>query len=176
MHADVTQPEALVAAAQSGDLAAVDALLQRHRGDLVRYGRTVCRTDEDTEDAVQKTLWAAVRSLGALRQAGALRRWLFTIVHRFCLRPFSREEAAGDLIDGRPDDGPLADELVEANWQRARLERAVERLPALYRDVFLLRDVEGVAAPEAAARLGISVPALKSRLHRAREQLREALA
>src|SRR5215831_14696689 len=66
----------LLSAAQKGDRAALEALLAQHRKTVFRYGLRYCRSTEDTEDAVQETLWAAARAIGSFRGAAAVTTWL----------------------------------------------------------------------------------------------------
>jgi RNA polymerase sigma-70 factor (ECF subfamily) len=176
----VPQPELssqdLLAAAQSGDIAALNGLVRMHRHGVYRYGLQVCRTTEDAEDAVQETLWAATRAIKTFRgSASSIVSWMFTIVRRECLRLVERhrrspvteeaEHAIADAVD--PDD------TIAGRRRAALLAGALGDLDPIHREVILLRDIQELSAPEAAARLGISVDALKSRLHRARVYLRE---
>jgi RNA polymerase sigma-70 factor, ECF subfamily len=173
-----TADSALLAAAQQGDLAALQAVLAAHREVVFRYGLRFCRTTEDAEDAVQETLWAASRSIGKFRRAAALTTWLFAIVRNACHRLVRQHRGKEDLADVLPtlaDPRALIEDEVAAQQVEAMLADAVARLPADHREVVLLRDVEGLTAPEAAVRLSISVRALKSRLHRARAELRATL-
>jgi RNA polymerase sigma-70 factor (ECF subfamily) len=169
--------DALLEAAQAGDVVALNQLLSAHRNGVYRFGLNVCRTTEDTEDAVQQALWAATRAIRAFRgTAASIANWLFTIVRRECIRLF---EANGRhcLTYDRPLDHGLANatdpETLAMLRQRSEwLAAALSDLDPLHREVILLRDVQQISAPAAAAQLGISVAALKSRLHRARAELR----
>lgn len=159
--------EQLLVAAQGGDRAALEALLSRHRKTVFRYGLRYCRTSEDAEDAVQETLWAAARSIGSFRRAAAVTTWLFTIVRNQCHRLHRHGEPdLGHLLPAAPS---VEDQLAA----RQILAGALARLDDNHRQVILLRDIEGLTAPEAAERLGLTVQALKSRLHRARAELRQ---
>jgi RNA polymerase sigma-70 factor (ECF subfamily) len=178
MNAPSLDQDALLAAAQAGDRAALDQLLRRYRGGVYRYGLRVCPTTEDAEDAVQITLWVAARSIGAFRGASAVTTWLFSIVRRQCQRLHGRSRRRAELdrgLDAAPPAPSPEDELA-ADELRRLLSGALAGLDPAHRDVLLLRDVRGLPAPEAAAALGLSVPALKSRLHRARARLQQALA
>ncbi|MFN7970916.1 MAG: RNA polymerase sigma factor [Acidobacteriota bacterium] len=165
----------LLDAAQQGDREALDALLDMHRDRVFRYGLRVCRSTEDAEDAVQETLWSAARSIRSFRRASSVSTWLFTIVRNYCLRLMGREPFYVDLDQAAPrlaeTDGAVDDPAVRREVQDL-LARALARLEPAHRAVILLRDVEGLTAPEAASALGITVAALKSRLHRARDELR----
>lgn len=170
--------DAELIAAQAGDLAALNRLIAAHRQGVYRYGLHVCRTTEDAEDAVQETLWAATRAIRTFRgTASSIASWLFTIVRRECLRLLEGRRRGPESLDGA-EDGLLA-EVVDpgdAIALRQRIELlsgALADLDPLHREVVLLRDIQELSAPDAAARLGISVDALKSRLHRARVNLRE---
>jgi len=171
-------PDAQLADAQAGDLAALGRLIAAHRQGVYRYGLRVCRTTEDAEDAVQETLWAATRAIRTFRgTASSIVSWLFTIVRRECLRLLEGHRRGPQPLGGTEDDHIA--EVVDpedAVALRERIEllaRALADLDPLHREVVLHRDIQELSAPEAAARLGISVDALKSRLHRARVTLRD---
>ncbi len=160
----------LVEAARRGDPGAVERLLYQARPDLRRIARRACRGPEDAEDAVQHALWALQRRIGALRTASALAAWLFRVVTRECRRLLG--------LRGPPAAPVSLDDLAAAPVPAALrhdLARAIEALAEPYRAVLILRDVEELTAPEAAAVLGITPEALKSRLHRARAEVRETL-
>jgi RNA polymerase sigma-70 factor (ECF subfamily) len=171
--------DSLLAAAQAGDPHALERLLVQHRHGVYRYGLTVCRTTEDAEDAVQETLWAATRAIRAFRgSATSLAAWLFTIVRRECFRLLERGRTAPketlDVDGSDAIDLAISPEDELAMRERgALLASALGALEPLHREVILLRDVQGESAPEVAAKLGISIDAVKSRLHRARVSLRE---
>src|SRR5262245_51559104 len=170
-------PDTLLAAAQAGDVSALNQLVGSHRQGVYRYGLHVCRTTEDAEDAVQETLWAATRALRTFRgTASSIASWLFTIVRRECLRlleghrkspqaPEGSEHQVDEVVD--PEDAIALRQRIEL------LAGALADLDPLHREVVLLRDIQELSAPEAAERLGISIDALKSRLHRARVNLRD---
>jgi RNA polymerase sigma factor (sigma-70 family) len=160
----------LIAAARAGDAAALDRLLAASQPDLMRFARRTCANAEDAEDAVQVALWQLHRRIGTLRVIAAFARWLFRIVERECRRllGLSRPTVPLDEISS-PLEAPVPHGL------RHDLGRMIASLPDLYREVLILRDIEEQTAPETAARLGVSVEAVKSRLHRARGMLREKL-
>jgi RNA polymerase sigma-70 factor (ECF subfamily) len=172
----LSDAEQMLTCARAGDRHAIEALLSRHRAAVFRYGRRVCPTMADAEDAVQDALWAAAQALRAFRgAAGTILSWLFTIVRRHCYRVLARletaEAAATTVPRGAAQVSP--EEKLAARHQRAAIATALATLEPLHREVILLRDIEGLTAPEAAARLGVSIEAVKSRLHRARARLRE---
>lgn len=168
----------LLIAAQQGNAAALESLLRTHRQAVFRYGLRYCKTSEDAEDAVQETLWIAARSLGGFKRAAAITTWLFTIVrnkcHRLSHRPGAEQDLA-DLLPTIPDSIESPEGRLAAHQVQLILAEALAALDPTHREVILLRDIEGLTAPEAASQLRISVQALKSRLHRARRMLREAV-
>jgi RNA polymerase sigma-70 factor (ECF subfamily) len=169
--------DADLAAAQAGDVAALDRLIAAHRQGVYRYGLHVCRTTEDAEDAVQETLWAATRALRTFRgTATSIASWLFTIVRRECLRLLEGHRKAPQAPDGSHERLVEVIDPEDAIALRQRIELladALADLDPLQREVVLLRDIQELSAPEAAERLGISIDALKSRLHRARVNFRD---
>jgi RNA polymerase sigma-70 factor (ECF subfamily) len=168
----------LLAAAQAGNLAALGQLLRKHRYGVYRYGLQVCRTTEDAEDALQETLWAATRAINTFRgAASSIVSWMFTIIRRECYRLIDRHREAHvplELVDDEVStSGGDADATLAGRRRAELLATALSDLEPIDREVVLLRDIEQLSAPEAAARLGVSVGALKSRLHRARVKLRD---
>ncbi len=170
MNRSLASHAPLVAAARAGDRGAIDDLLRVTRPDLMRFARRACATPEDAEDAVQAALWQLHRRIGTLRVIAAFASWLFRIVERECRRLLRLQVDAQPLEGiGQADAAPVPHEL------RRDLSRMIAELPAAYREVLVMRDVEEMTAPEVAAAIGISAEAVKSRLHRARAMLREQL-
>ena len=168
-----TLPTKLIDAASTGDPKAIAALLSSAQSDIRRYARRTCRTTSDIEDAVQETLIILYRRVSGLRQAAALSGWLFTIVQRQCLR------LAGLLVGARIDEALALDHrLAETPLHDLRIDlaHAIESLPAHYRKVVLLRDVEELTINEIAAQLDTTRETVKARLHRGRALLREYLS
>lgn len=162
----------LVEAACNGDAAAIEKLLALSQPDLRRFARRSCASSEDADDAVQVALWNLQRNIGSLRVISALAGWLFRIVERECYRLLRLQRKTEELTD------VMADNLQQAPAPQALrrdLAGALAALPADYREVLILRDIDELTAPEVAEQLSISVPAVKSRLHRARAMMRERL-
>jgi RNA polymerase sigma factor (sigma-70 family) len=163
----------LIERARDGDPRALDQLLVVCRPDLERYARRHCESD-DVEEAVQDALWIVSRKLGALRSVAAFAGWLFQVVRRACRalargrwRHLSLETVQGDVV---PDSSAPNPEL------RVMVVAAIASLPRAYREVLLLRDLQGLTAQEVASSLEVSEEAAKSRLHRARVLVRNALS
>lgn len=161
----------LLEAARRGDAAALDHLLCICQPDVRRYAFRHCLVS-DVDDAVQETLLIVAHRLASLRAVAAFSGWLFQIVRRECRR-LERRLFRFDPYDEEKMEAWLStcpDETI-----RCDLIHALESLPAHYREVILLRDFHEMTIREIATRLHITAPATKSRLHRARELVREYL-
>jgi RNA polymerase sigma-70 factor (ECF subfamily) len=179
MHASMTQD--CLEAARSGDPAALDALMRERRAQVVRYAMRLCISPADAEDATQEALLALSRYVSVLREAAALSTWLFTAVRTHCTRLARRSLRYALAVDPAADRAPLTlegpspeDQLVDRQL-RQRLSVILAELDPALREVLVRRDILGQSAREAADGLGITVEALKSRLHRARHEVRERL-
>ena len=160
----------LIEAAQRGEDGAVEQLLAATRPDLQRFARRLCAGPEDAEDAVQRALWTLHRKVGALRAVPAFAGWLFRVVARECYRLMRRAGLAADHGDVET----IAASRIPRELQRD-LAKAIEALPDADRRLLIMRDIEQMTAPEAAEALNLSLDAVKSRLRRARQQVRERL-
>ncbi|MBM7841807.1 RNA polymerase sigma factor [Herpetosiphon giganteus] len=161
----------LVEQAQQGDHVALQQLLHHYQPDVTRFARRVCATPEDVEDAVQEALWIATRKIGALRVAGAFSRWLFQVVKHECYRLMRQLRGNTSLSE------QLALSMAQTDQSELShdLALAISNLAPLDCQVLVLRDIQALTTPEVAAQLGLSQAAVKSRLHRARQQLRQTL-
>jgi RNA polymerase sigma-70 factor (ECF subfamily) len=181
-----TRESELLEAAQGGDAEALEALLESHEARLYRFARRMCRHHEDAEDVLQESLLSAARGISDFRGASSLSTWLFAIARSHCIKKRRRSRFAptevsldageADAAQQHPDPGPGPEESLHALRLERALEEAITALDRKYREVFVLRDVEGLTAPEVAKVTGLSIAAIKSRLHRARARVREALA
>jgi RNA polymerase sigma factor (sigma-70 family) len=165
------QRHALLEAARLGDTAALDHLLQAWQPDIRRYAFRHCLAS-DVDDAVQETLLIITRRLQSLRILAAFSGWLFQIVRRECRR-LERRVFRLDPYD----EVKMEDWLATQSDDSVRLDllRALESLPEHYREIILLRDFQEHTIGEIAARLRLTTAATKSRLHRARQLIREYL-
>jgi RNA polymerase sigma-70 factor, ECF subfamily len=171
----------LVEQARSGDLAALDALVRRYHDRVYRYGLRACRDAFDADDAVQEAFTKLARRPDVVRHPGAL-SWLMSVVKNTChrlLRPFARARRHLGEPSDELEQVPVADPSPEAALARFQLVRAVHEaiagLEPPYREVLILRDLEGLPGEEVSRQLGLTLPAMKTRLHRAREHLRRRL-
>jgi RNA polymerase sigma-70 factor (ECF subfamily) len=177
----------LLASARQGDTAALEALLVRYQPHLYRFGLRMCGNVEDAGDVAQESLISMARSLRDFRGDSSVSSWLYTIAHRFCIKKRRRSkyapareeslDAPGSAAAERlADPAPSPEQTATTRELLTVLTKAIDALDPPQREVLVLRDVEGLSAPEVAKVLGISVDAVKSRLHRARVAVREALA
>jgi len=160
-----------------------EALANEHKDAVYRQMIRVCGDREDAEDVLIEALLKAYRHLDQLRDSVAFRAWLGQIARRVCwqlkqqdslmpLLQLSALEDEGKQISGH--DLPMEAQLA-ARQMKQLLSEAVDSLPPAYRSVYQLRDVEELSGGEVARQLGLSLAAMKSRLHRARELLRQHL-
>jgi RNA polymerase sigma-70 factor (ECF subfamily) len=177
----------LLAAARQGDAAALEALLVRYQPHIYRFGLRMCGNVEDAGDIAQESLISMARSLRDFRGDSSVSSWLYTIARRFCIKKRRRSKFAPareesldapgtDAAQRVADPAPSPEQTATNQELAAALTRAIDALDPAQREVLVLRDVEGLPAPEAAKVLGISVDAVKSRLHRARVAVRQELA
>lgn len=161
-----------VNAAKAGDVAALNVVLTCSRQDLRRYAEYHCEVN-DVEDAVQETLFTVSRRMGDLRQVESMTSWLFRIVKREC----NRMRRGWRLLTNQeitPAIEPIA--TPEPLELRADISRAMATLPPHYREILLMRDVDGLTLNEIGEELGMELAAVKSRVHRARSLMRERLS
>jgi RNA polymerase sigma-70 factor (ECF subfamily) len=153
--------------------------------------RRMVASDIDAEDITQEVLLQVVRKLPSFRGESAFPTWLHRVTVNAALshrrrQAVRQEHGLHNAQDVYGEDEPFTDvpspivlapdDQVAGNELKQLIDRAVESLPAAYRNVFVLADVEGLPNAEIAERLGMSLPAVKSRLHRARAMLRDVLA
>jgi len=171
-----SRDQTLVEAARAGDRDAVADLLQRHQDAIYRFGMRMCRTEADAKDVLQETLLTAAEQIEGFRGEASLSSWLYAIARSRCSKR-TRTAKPTEPLTGieLADSAPAPDEAASRQHLRTVLERALASLEPSYREVVLLRDVEGLTAPEASQALGLSVAAVKTRLHRARGMLRERI-
>jgi RNA polymerase sigma-70 factor, ECF subfamily len=173
--------EDLLRLTAAGDRDAFEDLVRRHGDALFRFAARVCRSERDAEDALQDGLLDAWRGSASFRGDAAARTWLFQVVVNACRRQGRRRagqpeltamDAADESVaDGRPPPGGA----IVARQVGAAMDAALAAMSGEASEVLLLRDVEGMEGREVAAALGLSLPAMKSRLHRARLELKERL-
>jgi RNA polymerase sigma factor (sigma-70 family) len=164
-----------VAAARAGNAEALEWLLRDRRTEVVGYAMQLCVSTADAEDATQEALLALSRYIKSLREVATLSRWLFRTVRTHCTRLARR--SLHHLLTGETLtlEGPSTEDQLVDRQLRRLVARALSELDASERDVLLRRDVLGESTAQVAKDLGLSIAALKSRLHRSREQLKRRL-
>jgi len=181
----------LVRAAAGGDREAMERLLLRAQEAAFRVSLLVCGHADDAEDVMQEALLKTYQHVGRIREPEAFRTWLYRTVRNACLMKrrrrvgeparFESTDAGDEREDGRSaamdvaDQAPRPDELALNSWLGERLRGALASLPARYRVIVVLREVEGLSTREVATVTGISEANVKTRLHRARVLLKERL-
>jgi RNA polymerase sigma factor (sigma-70 family) len=161
----------LFEAARAGDVGAIDQLLELSQPELRRYAQRSCIVT-DVDDAVQEVLWTLSRYVTRLQGPSVVARWLFRVVRRECRR-LARKTLRLDLWDEARTEAVMA--RLPPPTLRLELAGAIQSLPEHYREVLLLRDFEELTISELSTQLGLSPANVKSRLHRARELVREYL-
>jgi RNA polymerase sigma-70 factor, ECF subfamily len=180
----LSEPDAaLLGRAALGDGAAFETFLERHQAAAYRLVRAIAATPADAEDALQETFLACWRSAGTFAGGASARQWVLAIARNAARRLYRRKR-------GEPADFVSLDDLGrEAGWgapaaatdwrgredARETIEAALTTLSAEEREVLILRDLEGLSGEETARVLQLTLPAAKSRLHRARLRLAAAL-
>jgi RNA polymerase sigma-70 factor (ECF subfamily) len=176
---ETTVDPAVLAQAQHGDPAAMERVLSALAPTLQRFARRLCGDGPDVDDTVQDAMLQIARKLSEFEGRSSLTSWSYAVARSACSHRRrglkNRPPVADDMADERVSAEPSPESIAsDAELTRA-LREVLDGLPEDYREVIVLRDVEGLTAPEAAEAIGLSVDALKSRLHRARSALRDAL-
>ena len=189
----VTEPVsdelALVQAAKGGDVSAFEELVRRYDRNVFRIAQHITQNREDAEDVVQDAFLKAYQKLDQFQGNSKFYTWLVRIAVNEALMKLRKRKASKTVSideDVETEEGFVPREVTdwspnpEQLYKQAELgdilEKTIQGLPAGFRTVFVLRDVEGLSTEETAEALGMSIPAVKSRLLRARLQLRERLS
>jgi len=176
----------LIERAKASDKKALAELVTKYEKTIFSFAFKICRNREKAENTMQETFMSVLKSLHQFDGKSKFSTWLYRIVVNHCLmmarsemhkdkfhsideEEFDFEEPEVKHWSDLPENKLLNDELKKL------MDEAIEKLPPDYRIVFMLRDVEGLSTQETAETLGLSVPAVKSRLHRARLFLRNEL-
>ena len=178
----------LVAQAREGNTRAFGELVRRYEGKIFRLAQHVTQNREDAEDVLQETFMKAYEHLDQFKGDSKFYTWIVRIAVNQALMKLRRRRTDKSVsLDETIDTGEDTVVREIASWEEDPEQRfsreelgeildgAIESLDPLYRSVFVLRDIEELSTEETADALGLSVPAVKSRLLRARLQLREKL-
>jgi RNA polymerase sigma-70 factor (ECF subfamily) len=174
--------EILVDRARTGDMLACEALMRRYNQRLYRAVRAILKTGADVEDTMQDTYLAALRNIEQFEGRAQFGTWLLKIGTNAALARM-RQRMRVVQLDDLPDVDDLEPMLdltdaartpeqhVSTSEIMAIVEKAIDRLPYDYRQVFMLRTIEGLDTTETARIIGLGEDAVRQRLHRAREML-----
>lgn len=185
---------ALVDKARAGDAEAFEALVERHRDAVFGLALRMTRSEADAAEITQEVFFSAYQHLEDFRGDAAFGTWVHRITANNALMKLRRQKVMNEVLgEEQEPKGPEFNErgshvdYPQSDWSRradekalddelaTAIQQATEKLPENYREVFLLKDVEELSYEEIAKITGDSVPAIKSRLHRARLALREAI-
>ena len=169
----LTGDSELLALAASGDAAAFELFVIRHRNSVWGFARSLTRDVTKAEDAMQETFLSAWKGASSFRGEGSAVGWLLSIARNAVYRQHRSKEGAPDQIESMTELGRMAGwgaepDPMEAFVVKDEVERAMASLPMEDQEILLLREVEGLSNEDCARALQISLPAVKSRLHRAR--------
>jgi RNA polymerase sigma-70 factor (ECF subfamily) len=168
-----------------------ETLFRDYAPRVYNLARRMLGNDADAEDVTQDVLLTVLRKLDTFRGQSAFPTWLHRVTVNAALaqrrRRATRENRQEhDPLDRFQENGHIAepvrrwsiapDQALQNRETQELIESAIRALPEMYRDVYVLADVEGLSNAEAGEMLGLSLPAVKSRLHRARLMMRDALA
>jgi RNA polymerase sigma-70 factor (ECF subfamily) len=183
--------EELVTRARARDFGAFEKLLDRYEDKIFRLAYRFVRNETEAKEVLQDTFLTVWRKLDTFKGDAQFGSWLYRVATNAALMRLRAqrrhpEVSTEDLPIGYLDNYGQLPPVIE-NWARRpddelqsgelrrHIEAAVDKLPEIYRTVFLIRDVEGLSTEETAEVLQISVPTVKTRLHRARIALRDAI-
>lgn len=175
----------LIEKAQNGDKKALAELVKNYEQTIYNFAFKICRDKNYAEQIMQETFYSMVKSLHQFDYNSKLSTWLYRIVANHCLmmarkirnRPFVSFDDEENLFEEKyaADWNSIPYKVTENEELKNILDSAIQNLSPDYRLVFLLRDVEGLSTEETAQVTELSVPAVKSRLHRARAFLRKEI-
>jgi RNA polymerase sigma-70 factor (ECF subfamily) len=174
----------LVTRAQSGDLEAFEALVQRHQHRLVHFARLMVSNPSDAEDVAQEALLRAYRSLGQFRGQSAFKTWLYQIATNVARTQLAKRRdrhevqppvPSSDAPDQPPREVASGEDVERRVIAHDQLRRALADLPDDWREAVVLRDIEGLEYREIADLLGIPMGTVESRIFRGRQGLKRML-
>lgn len=175
----------IIEQAKKGDAHAIRKLVDEYAPVIFRFSYSICRNQDRAEHATQETFLSILKKLDQFDNRSKFSTWLYTIVSNHCLM-LARSEKTRRTVSLDDEESTIPEIPVE-HWEhdpgaavesadlKQHLDTAIDKLAPEYKVVFVLRDIEGLSTEEVAGITNLSVPAVKSRLHRARAFLRNEL-
>jgi RNA polymerase sigma-70 factor (ECF subfamily) len=183
------QGQISIAALKAGDRTEFARLVDQYSTMIYRLGMRILNNPQDAEDALQETFLKAFRSISNFKEQSSISTWLYRIATNEALMMIRRRKPEINQVDlQKEDDGETYESLEIIDWENLpedrllsgevmdMLDESVQKLTPALRVVFVLRDIEGLSVSETAEILGLSEGAVKTRLSRARMQLRQELS
>jgi RNA polymerase sigma-70 factor, ECF subfamily len=187
--------EILIARAKQGDFDAFETLIGRYEDKVYRLAFRFVRNETEAKEIVQDTLLSVWRKLDGFKGDSQFGSWLFRVTANAALMRLrsqrrhaeisteelppgfldTQQSGYGQVVSHGENWAKRPDEELQSEELRRQIQTAVDSLPEIYRSVFLVRDVDGLSTEETAEALELSVPTVKTRLHRARMALRAAI-
>jgi len=190
-HQNESDERQLIDLARNGDATAFEQVLDRHQERVLRVAYSILRNPMDTEEVTQDVFLTVFEKIDSFRGDSSFTTWIHRITVNAALMRKRRNRSRKDILleevmpvfeeNGHiaadvPDWSEQASDPALQSEARTVIQAAVDQLDEKYQTVFLLRDVEGLSSEDTASILELSIPAVKSRLHRARLFLRRELA
>ncbi|MDT8323565.1 MAG: RNA polymerase sigma factor [Bacteroidota bacterium] len=175
----------IIEKAKAGDNAAIKQLVDEYAPVIFRFSYNICRNQDRAEHATQETFLSILKKLNQFDNRSKFSTWLYTIVSNHCLMLARSEKTRRHM--SLDDDENTVPEIAVDHWEhdpeasveradlKEHLDDAIDKLAPEYKVIFVLRDIEGLSTEEVSNITNLSVPAVKSRLHRARAFLRSEL-
>jgi len=181
--------EDLVTQAKAKDYNAFEELMKRYEKGVYNLALRMTKNAEEAEEILQDTFFSAFRNLDGFREESSFKTWIYKVATNYALMKLRKKKQFSKVfldeplqVEGEEIPRDIADwsrnpeDLYEKRELRRILREAVDSLPEIYQTVFWLRDIDGLSNQEVAEILGLSLPAVKSRILRARILMREDLS
>lgn len=177
----MTNEKELIRRAQAGDQKAFELLIKRHKDRIYSIASAICsKLPSEAEDVAQETLISAMKNINTFKGNSTFATWLYKIATNNCWQKFRKlnlqnfEEIPDEKNKNHPSRHCVIENALKNELSNA-VYKALDILPLNYKMAVVLIDIEGLSYKDAAEKMKISIPALKTRLHRARKILKENL-
>lgn len=182
----IENEQEIISRAYAGDQRAMEMLVNEYAPVVYKFAFNICRQRDKAENTMQETFISVLKNLKQFDNRSKFTTWLYTIVSNHCLM-LARSMKSNRFVSFDDEESALSEEYfihpgetphehAERSDIKELLDEAIEKLSPEYRIVFTLRDIEGLSTEEVSHVTKLTIPAVKSRLHRARKFLRDRLA